>query len=248
MTNYNFCFTHLDCHIFAQQKNVEELYEMIGEGEAYDYGDESDPRGLSIGKGKGTFHNAAIAMNLSRSETIATVPATEKMEFLKDIGASETVDVLDAIEELGEEMTKMISFTLEGLHIFIFVFGNRFVIILIIIIYIFFRLNLSEKEADAKHIVDLEYALTIQVVLLLRLGGFLQNEEGSHTALEEARKAEEATERERLIGMFHEIFGTLVSGAYKIFWSFLQEIQDGVEIILNYMMIGLALLCFLLEL
>jgi hypothetical protein len=29
-----------------------------------------------------------------------------------------------------------------------------------------------------------------------------QNEEGSHTALEEARKAEEAIERERLIGMF----------------------------------------------
>jgi hypothetical protein len=29
-----------------------------------------------------------------------------------------------------------------------------------------------------------------------------QNEEESHTALEEARKAEEAAEHERLIGMF----------------------------------------------
>jgi hypothetical protein len=29
-----------------------------------------------------------------------------------------------------------------------------------------------------------------------------QNEEESHTALEEARKAKEATERERLIGVF----------------------------------------------
>jgi hypothetical protein len=29
-----------------------------------------------------------------------------------------------------------------------------------------------------------------------------KNEEESHTALEEAKKAEEATERERLIGMF----------------------------------------------
>ena len=29
-----------------------------------------------------------------------------------------------------------------------------------------------------------------------------QNEEESHTALEEARKAEEAVERERLIGIF----------------------------------------------
>ncbi|KAL5681258.1 hypothetical protein ACJX0J_007643, partial [Zea mays] len=78
----------------------------------------------------------------------------------------------------------------------------------------------KEKEADAKRIADLEYALSIQVGLHRseveglekKLDEITENfneifisqpqRKESHTALEEASKAEEAVECERLIGIF----------------------------------------------
>ncbi|KAL5671904.1 hypothetical protein ACJX0J_016210, partial [Zea mays] len=96
--------------------------------------------------------------------------------------------------------------------------------------------KVEEKEVDAKHIADLEYisdiernATTFLCNTLFEIFSWLvirkfysevplnggreiadedirQNEKDSHTALEETRKVEEATERERLISMFNFLY------------------------------------------
>ncbi|KAL5664837.1 hypothetical protein ACJX0J_024945 [Zea mays] len=106
----------------------------------------------------------------------------------------------------------------------------------------------KEKEADAKCIADLECALPIQVGLhrfeveglekkldeitknFNEIFAIRQNEEESHTALEEARKAKEATERERLIGVFGALDVIRIANEATLYMKTLRETVKMIKI------------------